>query len=68
MHNNKNPTAPIWIRPDGLTASDWQVITKYIAVLRPLKEAILRLEGRGKAGRFGAIYKVIPVFEYLLGE
>lgn len=28
----------------------------------------MRLEGRGKAGRFGAIYEVIPVFEYLLGE
>ncbi|KAI2478043.1 Dimer-Tnp-hAT domain containing protein [Pyrenophora tritici-repentis] len=48
--------------------SDWQVITKYIRVLRPLKEATLRLEGRGKAGRFRAIYEVIPVFEYLLNE
>ncbi|KAI2475192.1 hypothetical protein Ptr902_13390 [Pyrenophora tritici-repentis] len=48
--------------------SDWQVITEYIGVLRPLKEATLRLEGRGKAGRFGAIYEVIPVFEYLLNE
>jgi hypothetical protein len=28
--------------------------------------ATKRLEGRGKAGRFGAIYEVIPVFEYLL--
>jgi hypothetical protein len=28
----------------------------------------LRLEGRGKAGNFGAIYEVILVFEYLLNE
>jgi hypothetical protein len=34
--------------------------------LQPLKEATKRLEGRGKSGRFSAIYEVIPVFEYLL--
>ncbi|KAI0569226.1 Dimer-Tnp-hAT domain-containing protein, partial [Pyrenophora tritici-repentis] len=67
-HNNKMSDAPTWMRSDGLSASDWQVITEYIGVLRPLKEATLRLEGRGKAGRFGAIYEVIPVFEYLLNE
>ncbi|KAI1669706.1 Dimer-Tnp-hAT dimerization containing protein [Pyrenophora tritici-repentis] len=67
-HNNKMSDAPTWMRSNGLSASDWQVITKYIRVLRPLKEATLRLEGRGKAGRFGAIYEVIPVFEYLLNE
>jgi hypothetical protein len=44
------------------------VITKYIDLLRPLKEATKRLEGRGKSGKYGAIFEVIPVFEYLLGE
>jgi hypothetical protein len=44
------------------------VITEYIDVLRPLKEATKRLEGRGKIGKFGAIYDIIPVFEYLMGE
>jgi hypothetical protein len=34
--------------------------------LRPLKHATSRLEGRGKSGKFGAIYEIIPVFEYLL--
>ncbi|KAI1522794.1 hypothetical protein PtrSN001C_011708, partial [Pyrenophora tritici-repentis] len=38
----------------------------YISVLEPLKEATKRLEARGKAGRFGAIYEVIPVFEAVL--
>ncbi|KAI1514567.1 hypothetical protein Ptr86124_005890, partial [Pyrenophora tritici-repentis] len=42
------------------------VITQYISVLEPLKEATKRLEARGKAGRFGAIYEVIPVFEAVL--
>ena len=31
-----------------------------------IKEAIKRLEARGKAGRFSAIYEVIPVFEAVL--
>jgi hypothetical protein len=44
------------------------VITEYIAVLQPLKFATKRLEGRGKGGRFGAIYEIIPVFEYLLAR
>jgi hypothetical protein len=35
-------------------------------VLQPLKEATKRLKARGKLGRFGAIYKVIPVFKAVL--
>ncbi|PWO19488.1 hypothetical protein PtrARCrB10_12010, partial [Pyrenophora tritici-repentis] len=34
--------------------------------LKPLKKATKRLEARSKAGRFGAIYEVIPVFEAVL--
>ncbi|KAI1508853.1 hypothetical protein Ptr86124_012152 [Pyrenophora tritici-repentis] len=51
--NNKKPQA---------------VMTEYIEVLKPLKDATKRLEGRGKCGRFGAIYEVIPVFEFLMGR
>jgi hypothetical protein len=53
------------MRSNGLTAADWQVITEYINVLKPLKTATKRLEGRGKGG-FGAIAEIIPVFEILL--
>jgi hypothetical protein len=35
-------------------------------VLKPLKSATKRLKGRGKSGRFSAIAKIIPVFEYIL--
>ncbi|PZD22238.1 Dimer-Tnp-hAT domain containing protein, partial [Pyrenophora tritici-repentis] len=35
-------------------------------VLKPLKTATERLEGRGKSGGSGSIAEVIPVFEYLL--
>jgi hypothetical protein len=63
---NKLPDAPRWMRSDGLTAADWAVVTEYIDVLKPLKSATKRLEGRGKSGRFGAIAEIIPVFEYIL--
>jgi hypothetical protein len=66
--NNKTPHAPVWMRSNGLTAADWAAITEYIEVLKPLKDATKRLEGRGNSGRFGAIYEVIPVFEFLMGR
>jgi hypothetical protein len=43
------------------------VVTKYIDLLKPLKVSTKRLEGRGKSSKYGAIYKIIPVFKYLLG-
>jgi hypothetical protein len=43
------------------------VITEYLEVLKSLKLATKRLEGRGKGGQYGAIHEVIPVYEYLLG-
>ena len=54
------------------------MVNKYIDVLRPLKECIKRLEGRGQSsdkddkkaskapGRFGSIAEIILVFNYLL--
>lgn len=36
-------------------------------MLKPLHEATKRLEARGKQGKHGVIYKVIPIFEYVLG-
>ena len=35
-------------------------------ILSPLKEAISLVEGRGKAGKHGAIQEVIPTFNQLL--
>ncbi|KAG9382630.1 Dimer-Tnp-hAT domain containing protein [Pyrenophora tritici-repentis] len=40
---------------------------KHLDCLEPLKLATEKLEGRGKAGKYGAIYETIPVFEYVLG-
>jgi hypothetical protein len=67
QQGSRQTNAPGWMRSTGLTAADWAVITEYQDCLEPLKLATERLEGRGKAGKFGAIYEIIPVFEYILG-
>lgn len=54
------------MQSDGLSAHDWAVIIEYIEVLRPLKLATKRLEGRSGGGNFGAIAEIILVFEYIL--
>jgi hypothetical protein len=64
---NKLPNAPKWMRSVGLSLADWAVITEYIDFLQPLKNATARHGGRSKTGKFGALYEIIPVFEYLLG-
>lgn len=64
--NNKRPEAPSWMRSTGLRAADWAVIAEYQDCLTPLKYATKRLEGRSRDGKYGAIYEVIPVFEYVL--
>ena len=60
MKGNLLLDAPNWMRSDGLRAADWAVITDYINVLRPLKEATDSLQARGKTGGFGAVYEVLP--------
>jgi hypothetical protein len=54
------------MRSNGLTAADWAVITEYMAILGPLKSATDRLQGRGRCGRYGGLYEVIPVFESII--
>ena len=63
---NKLPDAPSWMRSNGLSAADWAVITEYIEVLKPLKEATKRLEAHSNLGRYRALYKVILVYKYIL--
>ena len=65
---NRAGEAATWMRSGGLSANDWAVARDYIEVLQPLRSATKRLEGRGKSGRVGAIYEVLPIFEYLLSE
>lgn len=53
------------ILSDMLSTNDWAVITQYVAILKPLKDATLALEGH-IGGRFGAIWRVLPQYEKVL--
>lgn len=55
-----------YIAVGGLNAYDWSIINEYMEILSPLKEATSLVEGRGKAGKHGAIWEVIPTFNWLL--
>jgi hypothetical protein len=46
---NKLPDVAPWMRSTGLSAADWSVITEYLEVLKPLKLATKRLEGRSSS-------------------
>jgi hypothetical protein len=37
---------------DALTAGDWGVLSEYLEILTPLKEATARLEGRAIQGNY----------------
>jgi hypothetical protein len=58
----------LFIQEGGLTAGDWATINEYKKLLAPFKEATSFMEGRGKAGTCGAIWEVIPTFEWLLKQ
>jgi hypothetical protein len=56
----------LYIEVGGITTYDWQVVNDYLSILRPLYKATSMLKGRGKAGSNGAIWEVIPIFNWLL--
>ena len=59
---------------DVLDADDWSVIAQYVALLRPLKEATMLLQGRvsttakGEQLVKGAIWQVLPIFEVIMNS
>ena len=53
------------ILKDTLSTDDWAVITRYVEILKPLKDATMALEGH-IGGRFGAIWRVLPQYEKIL--
>ena len=53
------------ILSDMLDTDDWQVIAQYVAILKPLEDATLALEGH-IGGRCGAIWRVLPQYEKVL--
>lgn len=58
---------------DRLTNDDWTVITWYVDLLKPCKEATMRLQGnvnlmpsKHQTGVKGAIWQVLPCFEEIM--
>ncbi|KYG40428.1 hypothetical protein M433DRAFT_8822 [Acidomyces richmondensis BFW] len=47
------------------TSNRLAVITRYVEILKPLKDATMALEGH-IGGRFGAIWRVLPQYERIL--
>lgn len=64
----KDEQPRLFIREGGLNSGDWQTIIEYSQLLSPFNEATKLLEGRGKQGRHGAIWEVLPTFEWILNE
>jgi hypothetical protein len=60
------PKAPLLLE-DKLTPDDWEVIVTYMTILKPCKDATMKLQGNVTTGvAQGAIWQVLPVFGELL--
>ena len=53
---------------DNLSSDDWFVLTEYKRILEPIWEATMMLEGDAVNGRNGAIWEVLPVYEFILEQ
>lgn len=51
----KSRTKPT-IVDDKMSAEDWSVIAEYLAILKPLKIATKRLEGRPEEGKLNLAF------------
>ena len=63
--NREVKRQPPPILSDTLSTDDWAVITRYVEILKPLKDATMALEGH-IGGRYGAIWRVLPQYEKIL--
>ena len=50
---------------DFLDTEDWEELHHYEELLRPFAKATKRSEGKATAGSHGALYEVLPGFDYL---
>jgi hypothetical protein len=55
-----------YIVDDALDTDDWDVITIYLEMLTPLEQATFRLQGRPGTSKGGAVWEILPTFEWLL--
>jgi hypothetical protein len=61
------PKAPT-IFDDKLSQDDWGIIVSYMTILKPFKQATMKLQGNVRVGSGvkGAIWQVLPVFDDLM--
>jgi len=62
----KVPLPALVIIGRALDSYNWNVIINYINILLLIREATKLLKARVKLGLYGAIWEVIPIFNWLL--
>jgi hypothetical protein len=64
----KDPPKAPTIFEDRLTPDDWGIVVSYMTILKPFKQATMKLQGNVSAGKAvkGAIWQVLPVFDDLM--
>ncbi|KAI4796086.1 hypothetical protein E4T44_12212 [Aureobasidium sp. EXF-8845] len=53
LDTSKKPS----VLDDTLTSEDWQMLNNYLEFLQPLEEATMILQGHGKGGSYGVIWR-----------
>ena len=51
-----------------MTSEDWAQLEEIHRLLKPMKEATIRLQGNAVNGVFGALWEVLPTMESLLND
>ncbi|KAI9765792.1 MAG: hypothetical protein M1839_005303 [Geoglossum umbratile] len=62
----KKKNKKLTVIDDYLTAEDWALLVQYKEILLPLWEAIMRLQGVAVKGHNGALWEVLPMYQYIL--
>jgi hypothetical protein len=64
----KDPPKAPTIFEDRLTPDDWGIVVSYMTILKPFKQATMKLQGNVNASKAakGAIWQVLPVFDDLM--
>jgi hypothetical protein len=64
----KDPPKAPTLFDDKLSPDDWGVIVSYMTILKPFKQATMKLQGNVRAGKAvkGCSWQVLPVFDDLM--
>ncbi|KAI7213395.1 hypothetical protein KC333_g6605 [Hortaea werneckii] len=56
------------IAADTLDAQDWEELRHFSFILKPFFSATKRLEGHAATGTHGAVWEVLPAYNYLFNK